>query len=282
MTATGKTANQAQIDYWNGPTGERWAKYQSEMDRTLADSAEAALKLADAQPGERVLDIGCGAGGTSLLLAQAVGPGGAVTGVDVSQPMLKLARTRARAKNIQFLEADAATYPFRPEFDLIFSRFGVMFFVDPVAAFANIRKGADKSARLAFICWRAVAENEWASLPFQIAKPFLPEQPAISADAPGPFAFADAGRLRAILEGAGLSGVQIEPFQGFMNLGRAPAGAAFQSTNLMGPTARALRNADEATRSRVMDAITNGLAEIQTADQEIRLGTACWLVRASA
>jgi hypothetical protein len=154
--------------------------------------------------------------------------------------------------------------------------------VDPVAAFANIRKGADKSARLAFICWRAVAENEWAALPFQIAKPFLPVQPAVAPHAPGPFAFADAGRVRAVLESAGFSGVQIDPFQGFMNLGRAPAEAAFQSTNLMGPTARALRNADEATRSRVMDAISKGLAQIQTGDKEIRLGTACWLVSARA
>ena len=276
------TANQAQIDYWNGPTGEKWAKYQAEMDRTLADSAEAALKLADAQPGERVLDIGCGAGGTSLLLAEAVGASGQVTGVDVSQPMLKLARIRARARNIQFEEADAAIYPFQPEFDLIFSRFGVMFFVDPAAAFANIRKGAAKGARLAFICWRAVTQNEWASLPFSIAKPFLPEQPTIDPHAPGPFAFANADRLRAILETAGFSGVQIEPFQGFMNLGHAPAEAAFQSTNLMGPTSRALRNADEAIRAKVMDAIAERLAKMDTGGAEIRLGTACWLVSARA
>ena len=276
------TVNQAQIDYWNGPTGEKWAKYQNEMDRTLADSAEAALKLADARPGERVLDIGCGAGGTSLLLAEDVGPSGAVMGVDVSQPMLSLARTRTQAKNIQFIEADAATYPFRPEFDLVFSRFGVMFFIDPAAAFANIRKSADKTARLAFICWRAVTENEWASLPFRIAKPLLPEQPAIDPHAPGPFAFSDADRLRKILETAGFSGVRIEPFHGFMNLGHTPSGAAFQSTNLMGPTSRALRNVDDATRAHVMDAITDALAKIQTGGAEIRLGTACWLVSAKA
>ena len=274
--------NQAQIDYWNGPLGEKWARYQNEMDRTLADSAEAALNLANPQPGERVLDVGCGAGGTSLLLAEAVGPGGSVTGVDVSRPMLELARARAAVKNIHFIEADAAVHPFRPVFDLIFSRFGVMFFVDPIAAFANIRKAADKGARLAFICWRAVKENEWASLPFEIAKPFLPAQQAVDPNAPGPFAFADAGRLRAILEASGFSGIQVAPFQGHMNLGRAPARAAFQSTNLMGPTSRALRNADEATRSRVMDAIAQGLAARQSGDAEIRLGTACWLVSARA
>src|SRR5579871_424833 len=97
------SVNQAQIDYWNGPTGEKWAKYQAEMDRTLADSAEAALALAAAKPGEHALDIGCGSGGTSLLLAESVGPSGAVMGVDVSQPMLKLARQRTQAKNIRFI-----------------------------------------------------------------------------------------------------------------------------------------------------------------------------------
>jgi SAM-dependent methyltransferase len=276
------TLNRAQIDYWNGPTGEKWARYQAEMDRTLADSAEAALALADARPGERALDIGCGAGGTSILLAEAVGPGGAVTGVDVSQPMLKLARARTEAKNIRFIEADAATYGFDAEFDLIFSRFGVMFFVDPSAAFANIRKAGRLSARLAFICWRAVAENEWASLPFEIAKPLLPEQPSVDPNAPGPFAFADSNRLRGILESAGFSAVRIEPFQGYMNLGHTPAGAAFQSTNLMGPTSRALRAMDEATRARAMEAIASELARLQTAGEEIRLRTACWLVSARA
>ena len=272
--------NQAQIDYWNGPLGEKWAKYQAEMDRTLADSAEAALALANAQPGEQVLDIGCGSGGTSLLLAEAVGPGGAVTGVDVSRPMLNLARTRTASKNLQFIEADAATHLFRPDFDLIFSRFGVMFFVDPVGAFANIRKAGKPGARLVFICWQSVAENEWASLPYRIAEPLLPKQQSADPDAPGPFAFANPDRLRRILEQAGFAGINIAPFQGFMNLGRTPSGAAFQSTNLMGPTSRALRNVDQATRDRVMAAISNALARFQTGDAEIRLRTACWLVSA--
>jgi len=274
------TLNQAQIDYWNGPTGEKWAKYQAEMDRTLADSAEAALALAAARPGEHALDIGCGSGGTSLMLAESVGPDGAVWGVDVSQPMLKLARQRTEAKNIRFIEADASAYAFQPEFDLIFSRFGVMFFADPVAAFTNIRKAGRGSARLAFICWRAVAENEWASLPYAIAKPLLPAPAPVDPNAPGPFAFADAARLRNILESAGYSAVRIEPFQGYMNLGHTPEGAAFQSTNLMGPTSRALRGADEVTRARAMEAIARELARLQTPGEEIRLRTACWLVSA--
>jgi SAM-dependent methyltransferase len=275
-------ANAAQIDYCNTTAGLTWAAMQAQLDRQIEPLGAQTMEKFAPQPGERVLDIGCGAGVTSLMLADAVGPNGRVTGVDVSQPMLALARSQTQATNIEFIEADAALYPFRPQFDLIFSRFGVMFFADPIAAFANIRKGADRGARLAFICWRAVKENEWASLPYSAAKPLLPEQPSVDPFAPGPFAFADAGRLRDILETSGFSDIKIERFAGAMDLGSVPGHAAFQATSLMGPTARALRNADETPRRRVMDAITQALTEFQTGDESIRLGTACWLVSARA
>ncbi len=274
------TTNQAQIDYWNGPTGEKWARHQRETDRNLAEAADAALRLANAMPGERVLDIGCGAGVTSLLLGDAVGPAGHVVGVDVSQPMLALARSRANATNVEFIEADATLYPFKPEFDLIFSRFGVMFFVDPAAAFANIRMGAAKGGRLAFVCWRAVEENEWVSLPYRAAKPLLPEQKPIHPHAPGPFAFADPDRLRSILTNAGFSGIGIEKYDGQMDLGSSPESASFQVTELMGPTARALRGVDDATRAKAQEAVIKALADFQTGTENIRLGIACWLVSA--
>jgi SAM-dependent methyltransferase len=276
------TANKAQIDYWNGPIGEEWAKHNSDTDRTLTEAADAALTLADAQPGERALDIGCGAGATTLLLADDVGPGGHVTGVDVSQPLLALARSRTQAANIDFIEADAALYPFLPEHALIFSRFGVMFFVDPVAAFANIRKSAARDGRLAFVCWRAVEDNEWVSLPYAAARPVLPQQKPVHPHAPGPFAFADADRLHGILGAAGFSKIGIEKFDGMMDLGPSPQGASFQVTQLMGPTARALRNADDATRAKAQNAVTEALAKFQTANEDIRLGMACWLVSAKA
>ena len=274
------TTNQAQIDYWNGPTGEKWARHQRETDRNLAEAADAALRLANAMPGERVLDIGCGAGVTSLLLGDAVGPAGHVVGVDVSQPMLALARSRANATNVEFIEADATLYPFKPEFDLIFSRFGVMFFVDPAAAFANIRMGAAKGGRLAFVCWRAVEENEWVSLPYRAAKPLLPEQKPIHPHAPGPFAFADPDRLRSILTNAGFSGIGIEKYDGQMDLGSSPESASFQVTELMGPTARALRGVDDATRAKAQEAVIKALADFLTGTENIRLGIACWLVSA--
>lgn len=276
------TANKAQIDYWNGPTGEKWAKHNGETDRGLAEAANAVLKLAGARSGERVLDIGCGAGVSSFSLAELVGPGGHVTGLDVSRPLLALARSRTSATNIDFIEADAALYPFKSEYDLIFSRFGVMFFVDPVAAFRNIRNAAVPGGRLAFICWRAPQENEWVSLSYAAAKPFLPERKPVHPNAPGPFAFADADRLQGILCDAGFSEIGIVPFDGMMDLGSAPQNASFQVTQLMGPVSRALQGADDAIRAKVEDVVAEALASVQIGTENIRLGMACWLVSAKA
>src|ERR1700761_2874344 len=133
------TANAGQIEYWNGAPGEKWVKNQAVMDASLADATAALFPLAAIRPGERVLDIGCGSGQTSLKAADAVGAGGQVLGVDISKPLLALARQRAEGRaNLRFLEADAATRGFAPEHDLLLSRFGVMFFDDPPSAFANI------------------------------------------------------------------------------------------------------------------------------------------------
>ncbi|HEX4371148.1 MAG TPA: class I SAM-dependent methyltransferase [Rhizomicrobium sp.] len=276
------SVNQAQIDFWNGPTGQKWAKHQTDMDRNMADIAVAGLALANARPGERVLDIGCGNGSTSLALTETVGPSGDVIGVDVSQPMLAMAKSRINAPNIRFIEADAAAHSFTPDRDLIFSRFGVMFFVEPVAAFANIRKAAATGGRLAFICWRKVEENEWSMRPYLAALPFLPEQKAVDPNAPGPFAFADRERTRGILADAGFRDIVIEPFDGYMRLGASPEHAALLLTSLMGPASRALKNVDEETRNLARDAIAKDMAVFQGSASEIAPGTACWLVTAKS
>ncbi|HXC54970.1 MAG TPA: class I SAM-dependent methyltransferase [Rhizomicrobium sp.] len=274
-------ANADQIKFWNGPTGLKWTQFQADMDRNLAAATAGILPFAKAAPGERVLDIGCGAGETSLKLAEAVGPNGRVTGVDVSAPLLGLARARAgAAKNVAFVEADAAFYPFAPDHDLVFSRFGVMFFDAPAAAFANIRTALKPGGRLAFVCWRPAPDNQWVALPAGAARGLLPPQPPPDPLAPGPFAFADPGRVAAILTAAGFRDVRIEKLDGHMDLGRDADHAAFQMTNL-GPLSRALGDAsvDDAARERVRVAVKAALEDIRTPDG-IRPAIACWLVGA--
>ena len=194
-------ANEDQIKFWN-EKGRDWTELQDRMDANLSGAHAAVMAYAAAQSGENVLDIGCGTGQTSLALADAVGPRGRVTGVDVSQPMLGLARRRAEGRtNASFTLADASVQPFKPEFDLLFSRFGVMFFDDPIAAFANLHSGLKPGGRLAFVCWRTAPENLWAAAPLMAARALLPEQPPPDPLAPGPFAFANAQRIRDVLAG---------------------------------------------------------------------------------
>jgi len=275
-------ANADQIEYWNGPPGEKWVKNQQVMDASLASATTALLGLAAIRPGERVLDIGCGAGQTSLLAADAVGGGGQVLGVDVSRQLLALARRRAEGRaNVEFLEADAATYAFGPDRDLLMSRFGVMFFDDPTAAFANLRKAARPGGRLAFVCWRPVAENEYAAMPFEIAKPLMPPLPPADPHAPGPFALSDPDRLRGILADAGFSAIAIDRHDGLMPMGKTAEEAGIQATSL-GPTARALRRFEPDVGARVLAAVTEAFRAYPKSDGMIHCRIACWLVSARA
>lgn len=276
------SANAGQIEYWNGPAGEKWVKNQAVMDASLADATAGLLPLAAIKPGERVLDIGCGSGQLSLLAADAVGPGGQVTGADISQPLLALARQRAAGRpNVRFIQADAATQAFGPEYDLLISRFGVMFFDDPAAAFANLRRAAAAGGRLAFVCWRPMPENEYAAMPFEIAKPLMPALPPADPHAPGPFALSDPDRLRGILEGAGFSAIAIAPLDGVMRMGETAEQAGIQATSL-GPTARALAKMDDSVRARVVAAVTDAFRSYPKTDGFITCRIACWLVSARA
>jgi SAM-dependent methyltransferase len=276
------TANAAQIEYWNGPAGEKWVRNQAVMDASLADATAGLLPLAAVQPGEHVLDIGCGSGQLSLLAADAVGPSGQVTGADISQPLLALARQRAAGRsNVRFIEADAATHAFAPEYDLLVSRFGVMFFDDPPAAFANIRRAARPGGRLAFVCWRPMPENEYAAMPFEIAKPLMPALPPADPHAPGPFALSDPDRLRGILAGAGFSAIAIDKLDGTMRMGETAEQAGIQATSL-GPTARALAKMDDGVRAKVVAAVTDAFRTYPQTDGVITCRIACWLVSARA
>jgi SAM-dependent methyltransferase len=272
------TANEDQIKFWNEKAGQNWTTLQARMDANMAAIGDAALAFAQAKPGMAVLDVGCGTGFTSLALAQA---GAKVTGVDISKPMLALARERAAKAglDIAFIEADASAYAFAPQFELIFSRFGVMFFDAPVAAFANMRNALKPGGRIAFVCWRTPPENPWASAPLMAAKPFLPEQPPPDPLAPGPFAFADPKRLEAILVQSGFCDIGIEKLDTVMAMG-TDLGLAASQTLQIGPLSRAVGEVDDATRADIVEAVRGALAQFVTPSGEIAPPAACWLVGA--
>lgn len=243
-----KPANAAQIEYWNEVSGPKWAELGDVIDAQIAPIGHVAIDGAAPSSGERVLDVGCGCGHTTLELARRVGPDGAVLGVDISGPMLADAEQRAaRAQGapIRFVQADAQTYDFEADsFDLAFSRFGVMFFEDPEAAFSNILGALRPGGRLAFACWQALALNPWMLLPAAAAAKHLELPLPSDPTAPGPFAFADAERVRGLVTGGGFTDFVAEPIERKLTIG---AGRGLEQIvdflMQMGPAGAALRNA---------------------------------------
>ena len=276
------TKNADQIAYWNAASGHKWAEDADKLDAMMAEMAAASVAAAAAQPGESVIDIGCGAGATALVLADAVGPEGRVLGVDVSAPMLAVARTRgAGLTNLSFVEADAATAHFHAaSADLIFSKFGVMFFADPTAAFRNIHHAAKPGARLAFICWRTLKENPFATIPMGAALKRLPPQPAPDPYAPGPFAFADPVRLGHILTEAGFKTPAFAHFDTVMTVGRTPASAAKEAVQV-GMASRLLMDASQDTKDEVIADLTQTY-EAHVTPAGVTVPARCWVVTASA
>jgi len=274
------TANEDQIRFWNEKGGQSWVELQQRMDTNLSNIHAAVLAAAAPQAGESVLDIGCGTGTTSLALADAVGPTGRVLGVDISEPMLTLAKSRGIGRdNLEFELADASVQAFAPDYDLLFSRFGVMFFDDPIGAFANLHRALKPSGRLVFVCWRTPPENPWASAPLTAARPLLPPQEAPNPNAPGPFAFADPQRITSILTDVGFHDVQIDRFDASMPMGRDIDVIAAQTLQI-GPLSRAAGEVDDATRAKITAAVRAALEAYRTPDGEIAPPVGCWLVRA--
>jgi SAM-dependent methyltransferase len=284
VTLAAAGPNAEQIRTWNETLGPRWVDQEAMLDAQIAPLGLAALERAKVQPGERAIDVGCGCGQTSLQLAERVGPSGAVLGIDVSAPMLARARARAAGRSkLRFAQADAQTHRFDEVFDLAFSRFGVMFFADPVAAFANLAGALRPGGRLAFVCWQAIDRNPWILAPMRAVAGIVPLPPPPAPGSPGPFAFADPERVRGILEAAGYSQVVLEPEQGELAIGadRGLEGAV-EFMLEMGPVAAALREAGPAglaARGRAADAIREACAAFAT-PEGVRAGYAAWIATA--
>ncbi|WP_304178170.1 class I SAM-dependent methyltransferase [Phenylobacterium aquaticum] len=277
---TDAAANAAQIAYWNEGAGPTWAALQVQLDRQIGPLGRAAALALGPKPGERILDIGCGCGESSLELARAVGPTGEVTGLDISRPMLEIARARAAEASLtqaSFVEADAQAHPFAVgQADAVYSRFGVMFFADPTAAFANIRKGLKPGGRLAFVCWRAMAQNPIMTLPLASAAHLLPPTAPPEPGAPGPFAFADQARTSGILGAAGFTDIVFTPHN--QKIGSGDLETTLGLSLRIGPLGGMLREHPD-KREAVIDAVRAALRPHEGPDG-VLLDSATWIVTA--
>jgi SAM-dependent methyltransferase len=278
----GDDQNADQIAYWNGPGGQRWAARQASQDIVLAPVADALIDRADVKPGERIVDVGCGAGATTVAFAQKVGPSGHVMGIDISGPMLARARENLPAGlSAEFVLADATIYPFEPaRFDLLASRFGVMFFADPARSFANLHKAMRPSGRLAFACWREPRENPFFMAPLQAVYKHAPRLPQPGPEDPGPFAFASEARVQRVLGEAGFSGIKMEPVDLSLDIavGRG-VDVAVQSALEIGPAARALAEQPPEVVAAAKDSIREALMPF-VRGQAVPLPASIWIVTA--
>lgn len=210
------TANDDQAEYWgNSESGTKWLTFEDKLDHMLAPVPGLVLERAELTSGLRVLDIGCGTGASTVAAARAVGPRGHVLGADISGPFLDRAAQRADAAglpNAAFQLADAQVAPFEPETrDVAISRFGVMFFDDPVAAFGNIAKALVPGGRMIFAAWGPLSDNPWFRVPHVAATAHLGHPPKYGRHAPGPLAFQDVDRVTGLMTRAGLRDVSGEP-----------------------------------------------------------------------
>lgn len=268
-----------QIAYWNGRAGAAWTDLHTRTDEMLAPTSKVLLEGARLQPGERVLDVGCGCGDTTLRAGDAVGPGGSVVGLDVSEPMLATARERAVGHpQLDFRLEDAATARFEVPFDVAISRFGVMFFGEPAAAFTSIARSLRAGARIVFVCWQHPSENEWVTVPMIAAKPFVPEAVTPAPGTPGPFAFADRARVQSILEAAGFTNVTIDSHQAPLSMGRDPDDVLLQLGKI-GPLARAAADVGPEEAAKALGSARDAIVARSPAGP-YTLGGAFWLVAA--
>lgn len=280
--ATNKDDAEFGAKYWADQAAQRWVKNQAELDRAIGPFGRAVLDRLELARFSRALDVGCGCGATTLELAGHVGApagSGSVVGLDVAPAMLDCARNRAREANVQNVSwvcADAATYSDELGFDLLFSRFGVMFFQDPAPAFENLRRMLRSNGTCAFVCWQELERNPWVQVPVAAATSVL-NKGTLFEEGPGPFSLGSRTHLQQLLQSAGFDAVTIEPFEYDVVFSNAGLEAAVHFATTAGTAGRLLVDADEATRARVIEAMTPALAP-HAKGQRVALPGAAWLV----
>jgi SAM-dependent methyltransferase len=272
---------------WQGEMGRSWARMQEATDRQFAEVGRAVVGLLDAKAGERILDLGCGAGSTTLAIAEAVGPSGRVTGVDISPDLVALAQQRTRTlASVTIVEADAARHGFEPaSHDALFSRHGCMFFADATAAFANIRRGLKPRARVAMSAFAPLAENPWATVPLSIVESVLGPAPASNSPPPGPFSWANPSVFETALAAAGFGSIAWEARTVAFTLGAGdhpdPVERACDMVLTIGMVARRVISEGKAAEIAVRPALREALAP-HVKDGWVRLDAKIWLITAIA
>jgi SAM-dependent methyltransferase len=281
--------NKSQIEFWNGDTGRNWVAYDALMEAMLKPIGETVLDVFQFLPHARALDIGCGCGHPTLSLATRIGPGGSVTGVDISAPMLSVApeltaTNEHKGASINFLEVDAQVHPFEPgNFEHVFSRFGVMFFEDPIAAFRNIHHALTASGTLAFCCWQSRTVNPFMTVPAQAALELLPDPPEMPPRAPGPFAFAEPDYVDSILSQSGFSNIDITSLSHDLVFGAGlPLSEIVEHLVKIGPIAQMVREAPDALQQPVRERVATALTPFFTENGGINLEGNFWQVTANA
>jgi SAM-dependent methyltransferase len=285
----GEGANAEAITAWDGPLFDRFVRFRHIVTSGLGAHGEKALELFPPQPGERVLDIGCGFGDTTQRIADLVGPEGEAVGVDAAASFIEAARSEAQeagVENVRFEIADVETTRFEERFDRAFSRMGTMFFANPVWALRNVREALPPGGLLTMVVWRQRTDNDWLYRAQTIVERFVerPEEHDEPTCGPGPFSMANADTTSAVLLSAGFSDVTLQRCDIPILVGN-DVDEAVELVMSLGPAGELLRLAGEDAahlHGEVDAALREGIAEFAQPDGTLVAPASTWIVSAAA